>query len=379
MTAPTNANFKERVVQAAEAALKHNGSVGPLELFQQMSFLQPVHVEGWRKGIEHYAVLQSWIQVGQEKLQKTIDHFLQWANERGLKPLETEYTARGRAGIEALYVTADHDPDLEKFYRTLYVPAGMSEKKTVQLAAKVKRPPELVVFEKVSEEGKCSECAADLSKGDFLFMEKGQPLCLACADLDQLVFLPAGDTALTRRARKYSSLAAVVVRFSQARGRYERQGLLVNEEGLARAQDECDADAPARAVARARATIVRQAEDREFETALAQAILQRYPRCPRDEARQIAEHTGRRSSGRVGRSAAGRALETSAIDLAVIAHIRHQHTNYDKLLMAGADRLDARAQAREKIDGVLARWSDQSKWAINKDRGVQPLQRQLPN
>ena len=151
--------------------------------------------------------------------------------------------------------------------------------------------------------------------------------------------------------------AAVVVRFSRTRRRYERQGLLVTELGLVRAEEECAADAPERAAARARAAIEREEQDREFVTALAGAISQRYPGCPTDEARQIAEHTGRRSSGRVGRSAAGRALDDSAVDLAVRAHIRHAHTNYDELLMRGTERLDARAQVREKINSLLARWS----------------------
>lgn len=195
------------------------------------------------------------------------------------------------------------------------------------------------------------------AKATSITLYKGQPLCLACADLDQLVFLPAGDTALTRRARKHSSLAAVVVRFSRARKRYERQGLLVTEDALAKAEDECATDAPERAAARSRAALVRQEEDAEFVAALVQAILQRYPRCPADEARRIAEHTGRRSSGRVGRSAAGRALDVAAVDLAVIAHIRHEHTQYDELLMRGTERLDARAQIREGIDRVLAKWS----------------------
>ena len=144
----------------------------------------------------------------------------------------------------------------------------------------IKPAAELVVFEKVGDEGKCSECGAELLPGDFLLMEKGQPLCLTCADLDRLVFLPAGDTALSRRARKHSSLAAVVVRFNRARKRYERQGLLVTEEALAKAEEECAADAPARAAARSRAALARQEEDREFVAALAQAILLRHPGCP---------------------------------------------------------------------------------------------------
>jgi hypothetical protein len=221
----------------------------------------------------------------------------------------------------------------------------------------INKPADLVVFEKVSAEGKCHECGTELNKGDLLSREKGQPLCLACADLDELVFLPAGDTALSRRARKHSSLSAVVVRFSRTRKRCERQGLLVTVEALGKAEQECAADAPERAAARARAAQARPEEDREFAAALAQAILHRYPRCPADEARRIAGHTGRRGSGRVGRSTAGRALDATAVDLAVKAHVRHEHTNYDELLMRGTDRLDARALVREKIDRVLAKWA----------------------
>jgi hypothetical protein len=354
---PRGSSFQERVEHAAEAALKRNGSVGPLELFQEMRLLQPVHVEGWRKGNEYYRTLQPWIQVGPDKFQKTIRHFQEWVKQHGLRPIEATYTRRGPQGIEQLQVTEDGDPEWEKFYRTHYAPADLPEKKTAQLAAKLNRPPELVVFEKVGDEGNCSECGAELPQGAYLLMEKGQPLCLTCADLDELVFLPAGDAALSRRAHKHSSLAAVVVRFNRRHKRYERQGLLVTEDALARAEDECAADAPARAVARARAAVAREEEDREFVAALAEAIAQRYPACPPEEARQIAEHTGRRHSGRVGRSAAGRALDAHAVDLAVIAHIRHTHTKYDELLMRGTARLDARALIREGIDRVLAKWS----------------------
>jgi hypothetical protein len=352
---PSHSNLQERFVQAAETALKRNGSVGPLELFQWMGFLQSVHVEAWRKGKEEYRTLRQWIQVGPEKFDKTLRYFQEWVQQRGLRPIEASYTRRGPAGVEELRVTEDGAPEREKFYRTHYAPA-LPEKKVARLAAKLNRPPELVVFEKVSEDGNCSECGAELLKGDHLLMEKGQPLCLTCADLDQLAFLPAGDTALTRRARKHSPLAAVVVRFNRPRKRYERQGLLVAPEAIARAEDECAADAPERAAARVRAALARQEEDREFLAALTQGIAQRYPGCPGDEARRIAEHTGLRSSGRVGRSAAGRELSASAIDLAVIAHIRHTHTSYDRLLMGGTERLDARAQVRDKIDRVLAKW-----------------------
>ena len=42
--------------------------------------------------------------------------------------------------------------------------------------------------------------------------------------------------------------------------------------------------------------------------------------------------------------------------LAVIAHIRHEHTRYDELLLCHGDRQPARAEVREQIDEILARW-----------------------
>ncbi len=67
-------------------------------------------------------------------------------------------------------------------------------------------------------------------------MDEPGPVCMACANMDQLVFLPSGDAALTRRAKAASHLSAVVVRFSRSRGRYERQGILVEEAALASAK-----------------------------------------------------------------------------------------------------------------------------------------------
>lgn len=97
---------------------------------------------------------------------------------------------------------------------------------------------DIVVFS-ILKPSTCAECGTELLKGSLLRMEKQKPLCLECADLDHLVFLPRGDVALTRRSRKHSVLSAVVVRFSRSRKRYERQGLLVESGALERAQEEC--------------------------------------------------------------------------------------------------------------------------------------------
>ena len=50
--------------------------------------------------------------------------------------------------------------------------------------------------------------------GDLIRVEEQKTLCLDCADLGSLEFLPSGNTALTRRATKYSGLRAVVLRWS---------------------------------------------------------------------------------------------------------------------------------------------------------------------
>ena len=70
----------------------------------------------------------------------------------------------------------------------------------------------------------------------------------------------------------------------------------------------------------------------------------------------IAEHTAVRGSGRVGRTQAGKALEQDALTAAVVAAVRHKHTNYDALLAKGLDRTRAREQVGEKIDSILAAW-----------------------
>ena len=83
------------------------------------------------------------------------------------------------------------------------------------------------------------------------------PICLACADLDHLLFLGSGNATLTRRAKKASRLSAVVVRWSRVRKRDERQGILVEEAALERAEAECLADQEIRAERRLRANVRR--------------------------------------------------------------------------------------------------------------------------
>ncbi len=216
--------------------------------------------------------------------------------------------------------------------------------------------PDLKVFITVGASS-CAECGEDLGRRAWITLveEKGA-LCLACADLDHLVFLPAGDAALTRRSRKYSTLSAVVLRWSRARKRYERQGLLVEEEALDRAEQECLADEDARARRREREAARRAELDRQYVQEFAKRARQNFPGCPPGREIAIAEHACRKYSGRVGRSAAAKEFDAEAIRLAVVAHVRHAETDYDSLLATGYERWEARARVEGAVARILDRW-----------------------
>ena len=220
---------------------------------------------------------------------------------------------------------------------------------------KLSKRSEIVVFWLIRDTT-CAECHEGLGKGRFLRLEQERPLCLACADLDHLVFLARGDAALTRRASRYSTLHAVVVRFSRSRKRYERQGVLVEEDALARAEEECLSDAEARQRVRERAAERRQELDAAYVGAFARRIGELFPGCPAEELRAIAEHACEKYSGRVGRSAAAKEFQASAVELAVRAHIRHRHTRYDEFLARAGAREEARALVAAAVEKWVARW-----------------------
>jgi hypothetical protein len=259
-------------------------------------------------------------------------------------------------GSAELRFSKSGDEGIERAYRTHWVSPELSERKRERLAERQSRPPDLVVVSPVKE-WTCAACGSD--DGGWLIMEEEGPVCLACADMDHLVFLPSGDAALTRRAKKHSRLSVVVVRFSHARKRYERQGILVEEEALERAEQECLADKESRARRRDRNAARRAGEDLELQARMAAEIRKLFPACPPERAEAIATRAAQRGSGRVGRTAAGRALGRDALELAVLASVRHQDTGYDELLMSGLDRTLARDHVRDQCQSRARRMASQ--------------------
>ncbi|HTQ92369.1 MAG TPA: DUF2293 domain-containing protein [Streptosporangiaceae bacterium] len=343
-------SVKSRVAVAAAEALARQGFVTPVDVCLGLGWLHASNVDDWRHG--RVDDLEYFLPVHGDRITEFIVCLDSWARERGLQRTEAEYVSATKSRRPLRFSTGA-PAVVEATWRTRWVSPDLPARKRERITKIQDSPPDLVVVQPVRE-WTCAECRGT---GDLLIMDDEGPLCLACADLDHLVFLPSGDAALTRRARKASGLSAVVVRWSRTRKRYERQGLLVEEAALEQAEQQCLADEDARMRRRERDRERRAAADVELQAAMIKGIKRLFPRCPAGRAEAIARHTSLRGSGRVGRSAAGRSLDNEALTLAVAASIRHQDTDYDSLLMSGVSRAEARDVIRPAVDRILASWS----------------------
>lgn len=226
----------KKLLHNAESLLLSKQYVCVLDLFQQMGLVAPSAVELWRKG--RVRALEEVIQGNLSRISDYMKAFRSWAKEKGLKPSRTEYVSKS-TDRHPLQFSKSGDPTIEEHYCTHWISPLLSEKKQQQLVEKTSKAPELVVYD-ILKESHCTKCNKELFPGSFLYMDKQDPLCLNCANLGHLEYLPAGDALVSRRAKKYSSTYAVVVRFSRSRKRYERRGLLVEKEALAKSRSNSE-------------------------------------------------------------------------------------------------------------------------------------------
>ena len=221
----------DRVARAADAALAAQHFVSAIDILVGIGWLDFGTVQRWRRG--QIDCLEEVLQVNRLRISEAMRLFEAWSTARGLLPSPTAYVG-GTPGRPTLRFSRDGNPAIEASYQTHWVSPELSEKKRERLAETASRAPELVVIQPLNTEWVCHRCGGT---GDLLIMENPGPACLRCAGLDDLEYLPAGDALLTRRAKSKSSRHAVVVRFSRTRRRYERQGLLVEPQALADAQE----------------------------------------------------------------------------------------------------------------------------------------------
>jgi hypothetical protein len=347
MPADFGTKLERRVWAAAEKLLADAKIVTPVRVLAAIGWLP--RLPAWERAqVDH---LEATAVVEPERLTEARRILERWAHDRGLTVGESTYVSANR-DRRPLRFTAGGDEATERAYRTHWIAPDISDARKDRLTQRQHTAPDLVVHVPLTD-WTCVSCA---DTGPYLITETAGSTCLTCADMDHLVFLPAGDATLTRRAKKASGLAAVVVRFNKSRKRYDRKGVLVEERALEEAEQSCLADEEVRLRRRDRDRERRAGEDVQLRQHMAELIATLFPNCPPERAEAIAEHTGQRGSGRVGRSAAGRALDEQALTRAVIASIRHEDTEYDRLLMSGVDREDARSRIRDRIDEVLDHW-----------------------
>ena len=361
-------NRDAKVAQIGEKALSKEGYVTAIDILLGLGILTEENMLRWRKGQVPY--LERVVDSNLSKISSHMKCFRQWATKKGLKPSKTVYRAKLKGRRPTLRFSKSGKPAIEAAYATHFVSPELSKKDMMKplenksenvLDKNSKKSPEepqerelRCIF--ILAPRPCSECGEDLTKGELVLLEEDHSLCLCCADIDHLVFLPSGNTALTRRSRKHSDLSIVVTEFSRSRKRYERQGVLVTQEGLDKAEEECLSDEDRRAKNRELAKKRREKDDVVLVEKTTLRIKKLFPGCPEPEAHTIAQHATVRGSGRVGRSAAGRDAEDRPITLAVQAHVRHVHTDYDSLLMKHGDRSYARQLVSHKIEAVMERW-----------------------
>jgi hypothetical protein len=227
--------LESRVVAAAEKALARQGFVSPVDVCLGLGWLQDCNVDDWRHG--RADDLEDFLPVHDNRLIDIHVHLYNWATGHGLQRTEAEYISATRSRRQLRFLRDGHPPE-ESAWRMRWISPDLEDRKRERITKAQDAPPDLLVIQPIKD-WSCAECQGT---GDLLIMDEPGPLCLSCADLDHLVFLPAGDAALTRRAKKASGLSAVVVRWSRTRKRYERQGLLVEEPALEQAEQQGLAD-----------------------------------------------------------------------------------------------------------------------------------------
>lgn len=170
-------------------------------------------------------------------------------------------------------------------------------------------------------------------------------------------FLYPGDPFKTRRAKQLASERGVKVFARTAkRGRFTSvTAYLVPSDILAAVAAEAVTTEAERAKKRVASQKARaKAHVRELAQA-ADTIRRLYPAIPAGEAERVAVHAYEVGTGRVGR-ARNLSAERKAV-LAVVSHVRHEHTDYGDLLFDGWSKRDARERVANQIDAVLARWA----------------------
>lgn len=165
-------------------------------------------------------------------------------------------------------------------------------------------------------------------------------------------FVPKGDVYITKNCR-LRTLAANRPLYIVHDARDRRIGLRCPSSIAAAVE------ADSRATAATRAAAV-QKRDASHEKAFEAAVVELFPKIPRELVPGVVKHAVEKRSGRVGRT--GMLDVKERAKLAVRAHIRHKWTGYDGLLREGVAREEARRLVGGKISEVAKGWGGAGLW-----------------
>ncbi|KKP00331.1 hypothetical protein THAR02_07571 [Trichoderma harzianum] len=159
-------------------------------------------------------------------------------------------------------------------------------------------------------------------------------------------FLKKGNTFMTALCRKKTHAARKKLYVVTKRGKQE--GLRAPKWILKEVRKEEEKTREKR-----RGAVQRR--DAATEDAFEAATLKLFPDIPKQDLTTILKRTLRKRSGRVGRT--GKLDLNKKAYLAVQAHARHCHTDYDRILARASQNRDAARRAiRDKVSKLLVEW-----------------------
>ncbi|KAJ5648862.1 uncharacterized protein N7484_002585 [Penicillium longicatenatum] len=164
---------------------------------------------------------------------------------------------------------------------------------------------------------------------------------------EDYVFVPKGNVYITRHCRTDTKTSNRVVYLVYDKAAKRTLGI--------RVPDEIHKNVSKRATltAEKRASAV-QVRDETFIMRGRALLYNEFPLMPHETLETILNHAFLKGSGRVGRTST--TTEKRKATLAVEAHIRHKHTNYETLLASGVERCEARERVWQNVKVIRKAW-----------------------
>ncbi|KAM5475359.1 hypothetical protein MauCBS54593_001047 [Microsporum audouinii] len=161
-------------------------------------------------------------------------------------------------------------------------------------------------------------------------------------------FVPKGNAYITRKCRSQTHDLGSPVYTVYSSTTYKPTGICVpiDVQAAVELESQDTSDARKKAVAQ------KDARDRQKAREL---LLKEFPNMPKSDLNTVLNHAFLKGSRRVGRS--GKiANEKDKVRLAVEAHIRHVHTEYDDMIRRGLTRERARENIWDEVAIVRDSW-----------------------